>query len=174
MNDQGEIHDEHPFATPIEDRDPVRRFRGRLRAPVTIVTAGNEDERTGLTVSSLMVAEGEPGKIYLLLGATTDLYQAIQETGKFIVHVCVSRHRELADVFAGLRPSPGGMFRGQEVVQTDWGPALSDLTTRAYCTYRGGQEETYLVIATGDIDHVEIDDMSDPLSYFRGSYSGPA
>ncbi len=51
----GEIHDEHPFVTPPEQRDPARRLRGRLAAPVTILTAGRDRNRTGLTVSSLVV-----------------------------------------------------------------------------------------------------------------------
>jgi len=34
----GEIHEAQPFATLPVERDPVRRFRGRLAAPVTIVT----------------------------------------------------------------------------------------------------------------------------------------
>ena len=60
----GEIHEgEHPFIRPEADRDPVRRFRGRLVAPVTIVTAGDDVGRAGLTVSSLMLAEGEPKEI---------------------------------------------------------------------------------------------------------------
>ena len=62
-------------ATPEADRDPVRRFRGRLAAPVTIATAGASDARAGLTVSSLMVSEGDPGRIHLLLGPLADIYR---------------------------------------------------------------------------------------------------
>ena len=57
----GEIHEgEHPFHPPEGERDPVRRMRGRLAAPVTIITAGDDVGRSGLTVSSLMLAEGDP------------------------------------------------------------------------------------------------------------------
>ena len=34
----GMIHDENPFIDSPDQRDPIRRFRGRLTAPVTIVT----------------------------------------------------------------------------------------------------------------------------------------
>ncbi|HLA66452.1 MAG TPA: flavin reductase, partial [Acidimicrobiia bacterium] len=71
------IHDEHPFTDPEGVRDPVRRFRGRLVAPVTIVTAGAPADRTGLTVSSIIVAEGDPSRIYFLCGTGTDLWEAI-------------------------------------------------------------------------------------------------
>ena len=99
-------------------------------APVTIITAGAEDARFGLTVSSLLVAEGEPPIVYFLAGSATDVFYAIEETSKFVVHICEGRHRELADVFAGLRPSPGGMFAGQSVTQTAHGPRLDDIPTR--------------------------------------------
>lgn len=64
----GRIHFEHPFATPLEERDPTRRFRGRLAAPVTVWTSGAVSGRGGLTVSSLLVAEGDPGIILGLVG----------------------------------------------------------------------------------------------------------
>ena len=49
----------HPFADP--EPDPVRRLRGRLGGAVTLWTAGDGATRAGLTVTSLMVAGGEPG-----------------------------------------------------------------------------------------------------------------
>ena len=166
----GETHDEPPFAPPPADRDPVRRFRGRLGSPITIVTSGDSDERTGLTVSSLMVAEGEPSRVFALIGPTTDLFLAMEETGRFVVHICEDRHGPLADVFAGLRPSPGGMFVDADVTQSAYGPVLSDLPNRLFCSYISGEEETYSVLVEGAIEQVELTDLRDPLLYFRGKY----
>lgn len=170
MTDQGGVHADHPFETPQEQRDPARRFRGRLAAPVTVITAGEGDHRTGLTVSSLVVAEGDPSRIYFLLGSTTDLHYGIEETGKFVVHVLEEGHQAIADVFAGLRPSPGGRFAGLNVEQSEWGPVLADVGTRAYCTYEGGDEETFFIVAEGAIDKLDLADIEDPLVYFRGRY----
>lgn len=170
MADQGGVHEEHPFETPADQRDPARRFRGRLAAPVTVVTSGSGQHRTGLTVSSLVVAEGEPSRIYFLLGSTTDLFYGLEETGKFVVHVLGGDDHALADVFAGLRPSPGGRFADLAVEQSDWGPVLTNVSTRAYCTYEGGDEETFFIVAEGKIDKLELADMEDPLVYFRGKY----
>ena len=170
MTDQGGVHDDHPFETPPDQRDPARRFRGRLAAPVTVVTSGSGDHRTGLTVSSLVVAEGDPSRIYFLLGSTTDLFYGLEETGKFVVHVLEEGNEAIADVFAGLRPSPGGRFAGLNVEQTPWGPVLTDIPTRAYCTFEGGDEETFFIVAEGAIDKLEMSDVEDPLVYFRGRY----
>lgn len=170
MSDQGGVHAGNPFGTPNDQRDPARRLRGRLAAPVTVVTAGAGEHRTGLTVSSLMVAEGEPSRIYFLLGSTTDLFYGLEESGKFVVHVLESGDQAIADVFAGLRPSPGGRFTDLAVDQSEWGPVLTDVPTRAYCTFEGGDEETFFIVAEGRIDKIEIADISDPLAYFRGRY----
>lgn len=166
----GEIHDEHPFATPPDLRDPVRQFRGRLAAPVTVVTAGTAAARTGLTVSSLLVAEGNPSFVHLLVGSNTDLWDAIEDTGAFIVHVLEKEHRQLSDRFAMVRPSPGGLFGGLEVVDTDHGPELTGVGTRAYCRYAGHFDDTYHALVHGVVEAVVLDDVRRPLQYFRGEY----
>ena len=170
MTEQGGVHDQNPFETPPDQRDPARRFRGRLATPVTVVTSGEGDHRTGLTVSSLVVAEGDPSRIYFLLGSTTDLFYGLEETGKFVVHVLEAGEQTLADIFAGLRPSPGGRFADLDVEQSEWGPVLTNVKTRAYCTYEGGDEETFFIVAEGTIDKLELSDIEDPLVYFRGRY----
>src|SRR3990172_5735185 len=127
------IHDDNPFSVPASERDPVRRFRGRLVAPVTIVTAGAGDRRMGLTVSSLMIADGEPGRLLFLCGHNADLGDVIAATGGFVVHVLTAGDEALSDRFAGVRPSPGGLFIGLEVVDGPRGPVLPAVATRAEC-----------------------------------------
>jgi len=166
----GEIHDEHPFATPLELRDPVRRFRGRLAAPVTIVTAGAGASRTGLTVSSLLVAEGEPSHVHLLVGTATDLWYAIEDSGRFIVHILEGGFRELSDRFAGIRPSPGGLFTGIGVEDTEYGPEITALRSRAYCRYVGHRPDALHALVHGRVESVVLHDLREPLQYFRGEY----
>lgn len=163
------IHRENPFADDPGARDPVRRFRGRLSAPVTVVTSGHE-ERAGLTVSSLMILEGEPGHVELVVGPTTDLWDVAAETGRFVIHVCDSTRRSLSEVFAGLRPNPGGVFAGLATTVSEWGPLIDDLPDRAYCTFLERREVGYSGLISGQIDRVELSGLTDPLVYFRGSY----
>lgn len=166
----GEIHDEHPFRTPPEMRDPARRLRGRLAAPVTIITAGNGTDRTGLTVSSLVVAEGDPPVAYCLLGPDSDLLDAVLTAQRFVVHVCSQEDRVASDVFAGIRPSPGGLFLGRQVEDTEYGPRLVEFGTYAYCSLVDAREESYSTLVRAAIDHIATDDLDDPLLYFRGRY----
>jgi 3-hydroxy-9,10-secoandrosta-1,3,5(10)-triene-9,17-dione monooxygenase reductase component len=164
------IHHDNPFADDPDSRDPVRRFRGRLSAPVTIVTAGSGNNRTGLTVSSLVVVEGEPGLVQAVVGPMSDLWDVVAETGRFVVHICNDGHRGLAEVFAGIRPSPGGIFETTPVTESEWGPILDEIGDRAFCTLESSQELGYAGLITGQIDQVNVADLSKPLVYFRGRF----
>lgn len=164
------IHGDNPFAESTGQRDPVRRLRGRLTAPVTIVTSGGGDSRTGLTVSSLVVVEGNPGLVQLVVGPTADLWDAAEKTGRFVIHVCHQEDRDLAQVFAGLRPSPGGIFAGIDVLQSEYGPVIEHLINRAYCRFVAKREAGYSGLIEGEIDRIEAADIGDPLVYFRGAY----
>lgn len=164
------IHDENPFG-PIGD-DPTKRFRGRLAAPVTVFTAGDEQTRTGLTVSSLLIVEGEPATVYAVVTPNSDLYDQARTTGRFVVHICSSEDLGLADVFAGIRPSPGGVFANSEVIASPWGPVLADLGNRLFCTTLSVEDIGWSGLVVGQIDRVEVTDLHDPLIHFRGSYRG--
>lgn len=164
------IHDEHPFSDPEEWRDPVRKFRGRLSAAVTVVTSGPEGSRAGLTVSSLMVVEGDHPTLLFLCGPASELWDVITETGTFVVHVLEQEHRQLADRFAGVRPSPGGPFQGLDVRQTPHGPVLAEVGTRAYCRFTGHRDLGPVLLVEAAIEQVELHDLTRPLQYFRGRY----
>jgi flavin reductase (DIM6/NTAB) family NADH-FMN oxidoreductase RutF len=164
------IHDDHPFQTPPGERDPVRQFRGRLVAPVTVLTAGADGVEAALTVSSLMVAEGEPSSVVVLLGTMTDLWEAVQVSGRFVVHILDASRRDDADAFAGLRPRPGGVFTGVSTASSDWGPVLEDVSNRLFCTTTSAVELPFHQLVTAAVDRVEIADLDDPAVYFRGEY----
>lgn len=164
------IHSEHPFKPDPADRDLARRFRGRLAAGVTIVTAGRDPDWTGLTVSSLLVVQGEPAQAHLVVGPSTDLWDTAAETGLFIIHICRYEDRRMADVFAGLWPSPGGFFAGVPVTQSQWGPVLGDLPDRAYCRFESREEVGWSGVVVGLIEQVEVSDLQDPMVHFRSGY----
>jgi 3-hydroxy-9,10-secoandrosta-1,3,5(10)-triene-9,17-dione monooxygenase reductase component len=161
---------ENPFVTPLPLREPSRRLRGRLIAPVTIWTSGRGEEAAGLTISSILVAEGPPAVVFGIMDQTDDLWEAIHHTRAFVVHVLEESHRDLSERFAGLRPSPGGPFAGLPVRDSKWGPVLTDLSTRAYCTYSESTEAGLQHLVRGEISGMELSDVEHPLAYFRGRY----
>ena len=161
----------NPFLAPAAQRDPSRRLRGRLAAPVTIWTAGTTAEDAGLTVSSLMVAEGVPAHVIGLLSDTTELYEALTRTGRFVVHVLETGHAHLADRFARLTPFPGGLYEGLDVAESEHGPVLGAVSTLAHCAVGDVRTVGYSEVVSGPIERVTVDERTvDPLVYFHGRY----
>ncbi|MGF1617681.1 MAG: flavin reductase family protein [Acidimicrobiia bacterium] len=162
------IHSDNPFSP--QDDDRLRRFRGRLVSPVTIITAGDARAQTGLTVSSLFAIDGAPPRLYAAIGPNSDLFDVVQETGRFVVHICRQGHEGLAEVFAGLRPSPGGMFATADWEPSAWGPTLTAMPDRASCSLQTIAETGWSGILIGAIDETSHTDLLEPLAHFRGSY----
>ena len=169
------IHAEHPFRDP--DPDPVRQFRGRLGGAVTLWTAGGtaqgETGRAGLTVSSLMVAHGEPARLLALVDPDSDLRDALEASGCAVVHLLAWRHRDLAEAFAGAAPAPGGLFRQAEFEQTSWGPRLLGAGGWAGVRLEEITEVGWSSRVTCVVEHVELSEDDDPLVHRRGRYLPP-
>lgn len=171
-DDAGGVHYENPFVTPVDRRDPARRLRGRLASPVTVWTSGSVDAPVALTMSSILIADGDPPFVLGLLNDTTDLWDSITRTGAFVVHLLEEQDHVLSDEFAGLRPSPGGPFSRLEVEDSGWGPVLSQRKNRAFCRLRASEAAGYQHSVRGEIERIELDELDSPLVLFRGRYRG--
>jgi 3-hydroxy-9,10-secoandrosta-1,3,5(10)-triene-9,17-dione monooxygenase reductase component len=163
------IHNTDPFATPEHARSPVRRLRGRLPAAVTLWTATRPDlEPAGLTVSSTLVVDGEPGRLLGLLDDESELWAAVQAAGRFAVAPLGPADRQLADRFAGLLPAPGGPFRGYEWTDTPYGPVPDG--TWAGCRLDAARPFGWGLLVEASIERIELDGPAAPLVYHRGRY----
>lgn len=166
------IHSSHPFPT---EPDPVRRLRGRLGGAVTLWTAGDASGRAGLTVTSALVAGGEPGRVLGLLDPDADLTEHLLETRSGVVQLLAWRHRDLADAFAGVAPAPGGAWRLAEWTQTPAGPRLTDATAWAEVTVEREEPLGWSTLVVCTLGEIELGEDDEPLVHRRGRYlrSGP-
>ena len=162
------IHAEHPFRDP--EPDPVRRFRGRVGGTVSLWTSGEGGDRAGLTVTSFVVAAGEDSRALALLDPDADLTERLVGTRRAVVHLLGREHRDLAEMFAGTAPAPGGMFRQAEFVGTEWGPRLATAGTWAGVRLESQQEVGWSTLVTTLLEHLEIGDDDEPLQHRRGRY----
>ncbi|WP_433299350.1 flavin reductase family protein [Actinoplanes sp. CA-030573] len=163
----GRIHSTDPFATPQEERSPIRRLRGRLAAPVTLWTAPGP---RGLTVSSMLVADGEPGRVLGLIDEESDLWEALSESGRFAVTPLSPADRQLADRFAGLMPAPGGPFAIGDWTATDYGPVPAAAGTWAGCRLESSRECGWALLVEGVVETIAVLTDPAPLVHYRGRY----
>lgn len=166
------IHTEHPFDTPDDDRDPVRRLRGRVGGTVSLWTSGEGIERAGLTVSSYLVATGDPGRVIGLLHPDADLLDRLEETEVAVVSLLGARDERLADVFAGVMPAPGGPFRVADWEQTEWGPRPRHSTTwmGVRLDPASRRDVGWSVLVEATIEHAVVGVEDTPLVHRRGRY----
>jgi flavin reductase (DIM6/NTAB) family NADH-FMN oxidoreductase RutF len=160
------IHSSNPFAA---DPDPVRRFRGRLGGAVSLWTAGEGADRAGLTVSSVMVANGAPGRVLGLLDPDATLTDVLEETGLAVVQLLQWDDRELADAFGGVAPAPGGPFTLGAWTQTSHGPALVE-RPRALVRVESTAEVGWSLLVTATVEEIAMVDDRRPLEHRRGRY----
>lgn len=162
------IHFTDPFADPEPERSPVRRLRGRLPAPVTLWTAPGP---AGLTVSSLLVAEGEPGRVLGLLDEESAVYPALLAAGRFVVCLLAPGEQAVADRFAGLAPAPGGWFTQDQWRETGYGPVLAGDRTWAGCVVAGARRCGWAILVEGEIADLTIGaDAGGAVVHHRGRY----
>ncbi|MCW2799556.1 MAG: flavin reductase [Aeromicrobium sp.] len=163
------IHPDHPFLPTADDRDPLRRMRGRLPSPVTVWTSGTGRDASGLTVSSVLVADGEPSHVLGLVDADSDFWSSAPQT--VVVNVLGPDHRYLADAFAGTAPAAGGPFTLGTWSDTEWGPALEG--SAGWIGVRLVPEEPRAVgwglLVDGVVEHVELG-TAEALIHVRGRY----
>lgn len=166
------IHSDHPFADP--DPDPVRRLRGRLGGAVTLWTAGDlSGTHAGLTVSSVMVGRGEPGHVLALVDPDSDLRDLLDVTGRAVMHLLQWHHRDLAEAFAGLLPSPGGAFRMGEWEQGSHGPVLLPGTSHVTVELENVREVGWSDLLDARVVEVSLAEDLEPLEHRRGRYGRP-
>ena len=167
------IHRDNPFLG--GERDPVRQFRGRMIAPVSIWAATASERRAGWTVSSFLVADGAPAVLVGMLDEDSDLAATLSASPRFTVNLLGWQHRSLAEAFAGLSPAPGGVFRLGSWTETDWGPTLDGAPgwLGARLLDDIGEHAGWALLVHAEIEHVEIgvEAAAEPLlAHFRGRY----
>ncbi len=153
-----------------------------MPAPVSVWTATQEGRSTGWTLSSFLLADGAPPQVLGLLDEESDLADQLVGTGRFAVSLLAGSHRQLADVFAGQAPAPGGVFTVGRWRQTAWGPVLEDAVGWLGATVTtaerdgpdpaGPEHAGWALLVRGTVEHVELaePDARGVLCSLRGRY----
>jgi len=164
------IHDTHPFADP--EPEPSRRLRGRLGGAVTLWTSGDGATRAGLTVTSVMLAQGPEPALLALLDPDADLTETLAAEETAVVSLLGWADRGLAEAFAGTAPAPGGPFRAADFEQTAWGPRLASGTTWAGVRLVDERPQGWSSLVTCRLEHVEVGDdpSTGALAHRRGRF----
>jgi flavin reductase (DIM6/NTAB) family NADH-FMN oxidoreductase RutF len=117
------------------------------------------------------VAAGDEARVLGLLDPDADLTERLLVSGRGVVQLLTWEQRDLAEMFAGSAPAPGGMFRQAEFVTTEWGPRLASASTWAGVRLESEQAVGWSTLVTSVIEHLEVGDDDEPLRHHRGRYA---
>jgi flavin reductase (DIM6/NTAB) family NADH-FMN oxidoreductase RutF len=138
---------------------------------VSLWTTGAGSDRAGLTVSSLLVAAGEPSFVLGLIDPDGDLADRLRGDGAgCVVQLLDWRHRDVAERFAGQLPAPGGLFAADDWVETDFGPRLADVETWVGCVVDDLRDVGWSLEVRCRIESATIGAADEPLLHRRGRY----
>ncbi len=148
-----------------------------MPSAVSVWAAADSTTRAGWTISSFLVADGEPAEVLGILDEDSALADLLAAGGTrtFTVNLLGEQHRQLADAFAGVAPAPGGPFTVGRWNDSEWGPVLSDATAWLGARLLATPDHAgWGLLVRGTVGYVEIaDDPSpaEPLAYLRGRYT---
>jgi 3-hydroxy-9,10-secoandrosta-1,3,5(10)-triene-9,17-dione monooxygenase reductase component len=159
-----------PLWVPEDAKDPVRRLRGQLAAPVSVWTTYAPDgSGVGITVSSVLIAEDHTPSIMGLIAPLSDFWDAVQASKRFVIHVLSADQVRIADQFA-LR-YPGDAFEGLSTSMSDHGPILDDVPTWAKCSLTARLEAGWSLLLKGSLEDINAAATPPlPLVHYRGRY----
>ncbi len=114
-----------------------------------------------------------------MIDPEAEVWTVIQASGRFTVNLLQWSDRNLADVFAGLAPAPGGNFTTRTWLDTPHGPTLEQRTW-AGCRLVESRPVGYGLLVMGSIEEVLVDSSeasvgepaeSPALGRLRGRYT---
>lgn len=166
------IHSDHPFLPPREQRQPARRLRSLLPSPVSVWASGSGRKRDGWTISSMLVANGEPAQLIALVDEDCDWWEVFRETTHAVVNVLGPGQGPVSDVFARVAPSPGGPFRTGAWEDTEYGPKLVGAAAWAFVSLLPEKPEAvgWGILIRARVDEIEIADRVAALEHRNGRY----
>jgi len=165
------LHYGNPWADPPAARDPARRLRGHLVLPVTVWLvegAGAGPAPIGLTVSSVLLGQGEPPMLAGLVTPSSDLGEKLAgATERFVVHLLGATHRRLAQHFAGDVLAPADQLTTSTSAH---GPVLEAVSDRIFCQTTSVKAFGWSLLVEARVDDIQVGAMGKGLAWFRGAF----
>lgn len=148
-------------------RDAMRRLAGG----VSVVTAGEAGDRTGLTVTSAMSLSVDPPTMIVCVNRSASAWPIMRRYGHFCVNVLGAHHQHVADRFAGrLGASGEARYESARWERLATGAsALADAVAAIDCSIEETIERHSHAILIGAVRAIRVRG-GEPLVYSQGRY----
>jgi len=152
------------------DPDSFRRAMRAWTTGVAIILAAHENESYGMTINSFTSLSIDPPLVTVVLKNETHVFDLVQRSGVFRIHILSAAQRELAENFAGKLHGAERMnsltMDSTPNAASPLDAGLAALDCRVVHTYAAGQN-TLLV---AEVTATQVRSTEEPLAYHDRGY----
>jgi flavin reductase (DIM6/NTAB) family NADH-FMN oxidoreductase RutF len=160
-------------ASPPVDSDAFRSAMRQLAGGVTVITAGQGVDRTGMTVSSLSSFSIAPPSLIVSINRQASIRPFLDRYRAFGASILASGQNAVADRFAGVGGLKGnGRFIGEKWIALETGaPLLAGALAVFDCEIEEIIDRHTHSIVIGLVKAVRTASTGNALVHWRGQYS---
>ncbi|MCP3382048.1 MULTISPECIES: flavin reductase family protein [unclassified Bradyrhizobium] len=148
-----------------------RAVMRRLAGGVSIITAGRDDDITGMTVTSLTSLSASPPRVLVSVNRQASSFALIQRFGTFGINILGSDQQELADRFSDSRLKGPQRFEGVPwSAGTSGVPLLGHSLATVECQVEEIIERYSHGIIVGSLLSFDLSRELSGLVYWNGQY----
>ena len=150
------------------DGADFRRVLGQFATGVTIITAMDGDEPTGVAANSFTSVSLDPPLVLFCVGRTSSTWPRIERARKFAVNILGEHQEELCQLFAQKGADRFG--------QVEWhlgaggSPVLHDCLAYLDCEFWAEYDGGDHIIVVGQVLDLGLTEGAGPLLFFGGKY----
>ncbi|WP_218859052.1 flavin reductase family protein [Mucilaginibacter sp. E4BP6] len=143
-----------------------------LAGAVSIITVGDEYNRTGFVATSVSSFSAEPPRIILCISLTSSSWAVLSKTHRFGVNFMREGEDAIASRFTGFGGIKGeARYEGAEWIGLPTGTqVLKDALASIDCTLEESLERHDHAIVIGKVESIRICDQGSPLLWFKSKF----
>jgi flavin reductase (DIM6/NTAB) family NADH-FMN oxidoreductase RutF len=158
--------------TPAFEAAAFKDAMRRLVGGVSVITAGTDEARTGLTVTTAHSLSVDPPTMLVCVNRIASAWPVIRREGCFCVNILDARHQHIADRFTGRGGVKGAeRYEGARWRQFSTGAfGLEDALAVIDCAVEEILERHSHGIIIGAVRAIHLGAGGEPLVYGHGRY----
>jgi flavin reductase (DIM6/NTAB) family NADH-FMN oxidoreductase RutF len=163
--------DLHLVTETDEIEQQFRSIMRRLPGGVSVITAGDGDDITGMTVTSLTSLSASPPRLLVSINRAASSFALIERTGLFGVNILGAIQHGIAGRFSNSRLRGSQRFDGLEWRRGSSGvPLLKNTAATIECEVEEIIERHSHGIIVGRLLSFELSPQVSGLAYWNGQY----
>lgn len=155
---------------------PTQAFKEamrRLAATVTIVTAAQDGQAFGMTMTAVTSLSMDPPSLVICVNRNASMHPVLAGTrdAAFCVNLLRFGHEDAANAFAGAANRKQRFGTGDWQYDEAGTPYLADAQSNLFCKVNAALTYASHSIFVGTVDHVRLEGQISPLLYSDGRYA---